>query len=204
METYDDVVHIYHEADWSSTVVISWSDRGRYSLRQVTLPARLLWEGSQADTDWNMPPHIAVRVVRLATRGRVKWECDQVLSRPIPNRDLALGRSDKDGTNSWLFSEALATRQEVPLGWVENVAIAMWLNGSRVEESTSVMIDIGAPSRDPCRCGRKLLHDRGCPQAEIFPMIGRLTIDLERVNQFIETIQTARTSAIRTFVPEAG
>jgi hypothetical protein len=136
-----------------------------------------------------------------------------VLSRPVPGRvfkpvSLTEGRGGHDPADSWLFDADLATesgarpgapRRRIPLGWVENVAIAMF-NNDVLGKPSSLLIDIGAPHRDPCTCG-KSFHDRGCPQANTFPRIGRLAIYLERVDKFIETMQAAKTSTERIFVP---
>lgn len=88
---------------------------------------------------------------------------------------------------------------------VENVAIAMHANGHnfQLEGSTAVLVDIGAPHRDPCTCG-KAFHDPGCPQSNTFPRIGRLAINLARVDAFIETMQRAQGSVERIFVPESA
>lgn len=207
MNTTDNVVYIHHEADWSSTALVSWHNP-RSERLEIAVEARLLWD---ADADWLPPlpitPRIAMRAVRLATLGRARWEHDQVLSRPVPGRRLLPwdeGHADNlrhDPTDAWLFDTSLCTenaagprvpRRPIPLGWIENVAVAMFSNvyALQFNRSTSVLIDIGAPHRDPCTCGRPVVHDRECPQADTFPRIG-----------FIETLRAARTSVDRIFVP---
>jgi hypothetical protein len=152
METTDNVIHIHHEADWSSNALVSWIDP-QTRPHVVSIEAPLLWSDSPgidlSSPPYTMPASVAVRSVRLATRGRARWEHDQVLSRPVPGRVLTPG----------------------------------------------------APHRDPCNCGNPLFHARGCPQSGTFPRIGRLAIDLKRVEGFIETMRAARTSVERIFVP---
>lgn len=217
METTDNVVHIHHEADWSSNALVSW--REDYTDHHgVAVPAVLLWNDNTDGGDslclepYSLPPRVAVRAVRLATRERARWEHDQVLSRPVPGRTLVPWSNEPtqrhDPTDAWLFDVDLATtsssgprepRRRIPVGWVENVAIAMFNNDLRGKPS-SVLVDIGAPHRDPCTCG-KAFHDRGCPQDGVFPRIGRLAINLERVDGFIKTLNMARVSKDRIFVP---
>jgi hypothetical protein len=121
---------------------------------------------------------------------------------------VAGAQSDHDPTDAWMFDHSLSTeapisqRRDIPLGWVENVAIAMSVNGLP-PKGTAVLIDIGAPHRDPCTCGAPFLHERACPQFDTFPRIGRLYINLDRVDRFIETLQAARTTTNRVFVPDA-
>jgi hypothetical protein len=222
METTDNVIHIRHEADWSSNALVSWIDP-QTRPHVVSIEAPLLWSDSPDRIDlcsppYTMPASVAVRSVRLATRGRARWEHDQVLSRPVPGRalvpptDRQADTKRHDPTDAWLFDADLATescsrpgvpRRRIPLGWVENVAIAMCSNAyaGKVNRETSVLIDIGAPHRDPCNCGNPLFHARGCPQSGTFPRIGRLAINLKRVEGFIETMRAARTSVERIFVP---
>lgn len=207
MQTSDGVICIHHEADWSSTATVSWSPRN--NRREVTVEAQVLWDAEYSREDIDLPSYVAVRAVRLATRGRVMWEHGQVLSRPVPGRrhaPIAEPVQPHDPSDAWLFSHELATQNSmgprrpgrpVPLGWVENVAIAMHTNGS-----TAVLVDIGAPHRAPCNCG-KAFHDVGCPQSNAFPTIGRLALNLARVDAFCEALQRARTSVERIFVPEA-
>ena len=217
METTDGVVHIHHEADWSSTALVSWVDPATRP-HEAAIPAALLWGDPNGGDGLCRPPHslpvsVAVRAARMAARGRARWEHDEVLSRPVPGRVLLpwsardAERRRHDPTDSWLFDADLATescgrpgepRRRIPLGWVENVAIAM-RNNELYDAPSSLLIDIGAPHRDPCTCG-KPFHDRGCPQDNTFPRIGRLAIYLERVDKFIETMQAARTSTERIFV----
>src|SRR6185295_16342262 len=207
MQTTDGVICIHHEADWSSTATVSW---GRNDRREVMVEAQILWDENYSRGDIELPTYVAVRAVRLATRGRAMWEHGQVLSRPVPGRRLApIGDpvEPHDPTDAWLFAYELRTLDSsahlrhggrpVPLGWVENVAIAMHGNGS-----SFVLVDIGAPHREPCTCG-KAFHDVGCPQSNTFPTIGRLAINLARVDAFCETLQRARTSDERFFVPES-
>jgi hypothetical protein len=217
METTDNVIHIHHEADWSSKALVSWWDGiNNIDGHEAAVDAVLLWADTSRDIHLCLPPDVALRAVRLATRGRAKWEYDEVLSRPVPGRVLAPWSERQsttkrhDPTDAWLFDSDLATksgpgapRWRIPLGWVENVAIAMCNNtyDGKVHPSTSVLIDVGAPHRDPCCCGNPLFHAHGCPQSGTFPRIGRLAINLKRVEGFIETMRAARTSAERIFVP---
>lgn len=212
MQTTDGIVHIHHEADWSSTALVSWQPPG-VDPREVSVEAELLWGDNHGlSPDLRLPAPVHVRAVRLATRGRAQWEHDQVLSRPVPGRVMvpwSARDTEKrhDPTDAWLFDIALANdssgprapRRRIPVGWVENVAIAMFNNGLTSKPS-SVLVDIGAPRRDPCTCG-KAFHDGGCPQDEVFPRIGRLAINLQRIDRFIETMQAAKTSTERIFVP---
>jgi hypothetical protein len=215
METTDNVIYIHHEADWSSKALVHWRE-GHGDPREVSVDAVLLWAGGDGST--GLPVHVEVRAVRMAARGRARWENDQVLSRPVPGRTLVAPTARQadtkrhDPTDAWLFDADLATescsrpgapRRRIPLGWVENVAIAMCSNAyaGKVNRETSVLIDIGAPHRDPCSCGNPLFHAHGCPQSGTFPRIGRLAINLKRVEGFIETMRAARTSAERIFVP---
>lgn len=216
MHTTDGIVYIHHEADWSSTALVSWKS-GTDDPHEVAVQAPLLWSDNPDGGSTGLPVHIEVRAVRLATRGRMKWEHDLVLSRPVPGRMMmpwATHRQEwHDPTDGWLFDSSLSTesshglrvaRRGIPLGWVEHVAIAMHANGRRNGQfggSTAVLIDIGAPHRDLCTCGRPLLHEKDCPQFDTFPRIGRLAINLARVDKFIETLNTARTTVERTFVP---
>jgi hypothetical protein len=220
METTDNVIHIHHEADWSSIALISWHPSG-LAPKEIAVEAELLWGDNYGlSPDLRLPPLVHIRAVRLATRGRAKWEHDQVLSRPVPGRVLtpwgdrqADAKRRHDPTDAWLFDADLATescsrpgapRRRIPLGWVENVAIAMCSNAyaSKVNPETSVLIDIGAPHRDPCNCGNPPpVHHRGCPQSGTFPRIGRLAINLKRVDGFVRTLQMARVSEDRIFVP---
>jgi hypothetical protein len=222
MESSDNVVFIRHEADWSSTATIWWTGDPTPQ-RQVAVEARLLWSGeSDLATlvePLNIPPHVLIRAVRLAARGRALWESDRVLSRPVPRRAMSPARfsvesADADPTDAWLFDHELATERPpwaqtrsrpIPLGWVENVAIAMFANGGPRHRSTAVLIDIGAPHRGPCTCGKAAtseLHEHGCPQSNLFPRIGRLALNMTRIDAFIQTLQTARISFDRVFVPE--
>lgn len=218
METTDNVVHIHHEADWSSTALVSWYPPGT-DPREVAVEAELLWGDNHGlSPDLRLPPPVHVRAVRLATRGRARWEHDEVLSRPVPGRAIvpwSVRQADAkrhDPCDAWLFDADLATesggrpgspRRRIPLGWVENVAIAMCNNtyAGKGNGETSVLIDIGAPHREPCNCGNRLLHARSCPQGDIFPRIGRLAINLKRVDAFIRTLNMARVSEDRIFVP---
>lgn len=211
METTDNVIHIHHEADWSSKALVSWRE-GHGDLREVAVDAVLLWAGGDGST--GLPIHAEVRAVRLAARGRARWESNEVLSRPVPGRALvpwSVRQADArhDPCDAWLFDADLATesggrpgspRRRIPLGWVENVAIAM-CNNTYDNRATSVLIDIGAPHREPCSCGNRLLHARSCPQGDTFPRIGRLAVNLKRVDAFIRTLNMARVSEDRIFVP---
>jgi hypothetical protein len=218
METTDNVIHIHHEADWSSMALISWHPPG-LAPKEIAVEAELLWGNNYGlSPDLRLPPLVHVRAVRLATRGRAKWEHDQVLSRPVPGRvltpwsDRQADAKRHDPTDAWLFDVGLCTanaggprtpRREVPLGWIENVAIAMCSNAyaGKVNPETSVLIDIGAPHCDPCNCGNPPVHARGCPQSGTFPRIGRLAINLKRVDGFIKTMKAAHDSTERIFVP---
>lgn len=215
METSDNVIYIHHEADWSSRALVSWRE-GHGDLREVAVDAVLLWAGGDGST--GLPIHVEVRAVRLAARGRARWESNEVLSRPVPGRALVPWSERQaeirrhDPTDAWLFDADLATesggrpgspRRRIPLGWVENVAIAMCNNtyDGKGNRETSVLIDIGAPHREPCNCGDRLLHARSCPQGDTFPRIGRLAVNLKRVDGFIRTLNMARVSEDRIFVP---